>query len=140
MLIDDDIPDDCGVAIEYTIPQTAKRVDFLLTGKNAEQKHCLVIVELKQWETAKTTGKDGIVETRFARGPAEVSHPSYQAWSYAALLEGYNEAVYDGEIRLSPCAYLHNYPDHDGAITDPIYADHIRRAPLFLKGDVERRR
>ncbi|MDP2284576.1 MAG: ATP-binding protein, partial [Pseudohongiella sp.] len=60
--------------------------------------------------------------------------------SITALLEGYNEAEYDGEIRLSPCAYLHNYPDHDGAITDPIYADHIRRAPMFLKGDVERRR
>lgn len=140
VLIDDDIPDDCGVAIEYTIPQTAKRVDFLLTGKNAEQKDCLVIVELKQWETAKKTEKDGIVETRFARGPAEVSHPSYQAWSYAALLEGYNEAVYDGDIRLSPCAYLHNYVDTDGAISDPFYADHIRRAPLFLKGDEERRR
>lgn len=140
VLVDEGIPDDCGVAIEYTIPQTAKRVDFLLTGKNAEQKDCLVIVELKQWESAKKTEKDGIVETRFARGPAEVSHPSYQAWSYAALLEGYNEAVYDGDIRLSPCAYLHNYIDTDGAICDPFYADHIRRAPLFLKGDEERSR
>lgn len=43
VLVDDDIPDDCGVAIEYNIPQTAKRVDFLLTGKTADQKDCLVI-------------------------------------------------------------------------------------------------
>ena len=35
VMVDDDIPADCGVAIEYTIPQTAKRVDFLITGKNA---------------------------------------------------------------------------------------------------------
>jgi uncharacterized protein len=140
VLVDGDIPDDCGVAIEYTIPQTAKRVDFLLTGKNAEQKDCLVIIELKQWDFAKKTEKDGIVETRFARGPAEVNHPSYQAWSYAALLEGYNEAVYDGGIRLSPCAYLHNYADAEGAICDSFYVEHIRRAPLFLKGEAERRR
>ena len=140
VLVDDDIPDDCGVAIEYNIPQTAKRVDFLLTGKTADQKDCLVIVELKQWETAQKTEKDAIVVTRFARGTAEVSHPSYQAWSYASLLEGYNEAVYDGGIQLSPCAYLHNYADHDGAICDPFYADHIRRAPVFLKGEDERRR
>jgi len=140
VLNDDAIPNDCGVAIEYMIPQTAKRVDFLLTGKNHEDKDCVVIVELKQWESARKTAKDGIVSTRFARGEAEVGHPSYQAWSYAALLEGYNEAVYDGGVQLRPCAYLHNYADAKGPINDPFYADHIERAPLFLKGDAERDR
>lgn len=140
VLVDEGIPDDCGVAIEYTIPQTAKRVDFLLTGKTAEDKHCLIIVELKQWQSAQKTEKDGIVTTRFARGEAEVSHPSYQAWSYAALLENYNEAVYDGGMHLSPCAYLHNYepPAHD--LCDPFYSEHIGRAPVFLKGEAERQR
>ncbi len=140
VLNDEAIPDDCGVAIEYVIPQTAKRVDFLLTGKNHEDKDCVVIVELKQWESARKTAKDGIVSTRFARGEAEVGHPSYQAWSYAALLESYNEAVYDGGVQLRPCAYLHNYADSQGAINDPFYAQHIERAPVFLKGDVERDR
>lgn len=140
VLVDEGIPDDCGVAIEYTIPQTAKRVDFLLTGKTAEDKHCLIIVELKQWQSAQKTEKDGIVTTRFARGEAEVNHPSYQAWSYAALLENYNEAVYDGGMHLSPCAYLHNYepPAHD--LCDPFYSEHIGRAPVFLKGEAERQR
>jgi DUF2075 family protein len=140
VLNDDAIPNDCGVAIEYMIPQTAKRVDFLLTGKNHEDKDCVVIVELKQWESARKTNKDGIVSTRFARGEAEVGHPSYQAWSYAALLEGYNEAVYDGGVQLRPCAYLHNYADAKGPINDPFYAAHIERAPVFLKGDAERDR
>lgn len=140
VLNDDAIPNDCGVAIEYMIPQTAKRVDFLLTGKNHEDKDCVVIVELKQWESARKTSKDGIVSTRFARGEAEVGHPSYQAWSYAALLEGYNEAVYDGGVQLRPCAYLHNYADAKGPINDPFYAAHIERAPVFLKGDDERDR
>jgi len=114
VLNDTAIPNDCGVAIEYVIPQTAKRVDFLLTGKNHEDKDCVVIVELKQWQEARKTTKDGIVSTRFARGEAEVGHPSYQAWSYAALLEGYNEAVYADGVQLRPCAYLHNYVNRTG--------------------------
>ncbi|MDB5872222.1 MAG: family ATPase [Ramlibacter sp.] len=140
VLNDDGVPDDCGVAIEYTIPQTSKRVDFLLTGKSAGDQSCVIIVELKQWEHATKTEKDAIVSTRFSRGEAEVSHPSYQAWSYAALLQGFNEAVYDGGIELKPCAYLHNYPLPGGDINDPFYADHIKRAPVFLKGDSERTR
>ena len=31
---DDEIPDDAGVAIEYHIPLTTMRVDFILTGKD----------------------------------------------------------------------------------------------------------
>ena len=58
--------------------------------------------------------------------------PSYQAWSYAAYLEDFNTAVQDGDIRLQPCAYLHNYP-RDGQIDHPVYASHLRKAPLFLE-------
>jgi DUF2075 family protein len=145
VLMDEAIPGDCGVAIEYTIPQTAKRVDFLITGKNAEQKDCLIIVELKQWESAEKTDKDAVVRTHLGGGKVETNHPSYQAWSYAALLENFNEAVYDSDIRLKPCAYLHNYSDAGLAdapspLLDPFYAEHIAKAPLFLKGGDERRK
>src|SRR5690349_3952897 len=44
-----DIPDDAGVAIEYKIPQTTKRIDFILTGKNSENRRTAVLIELKQW-------------------------------------------------------------------------------------------
>ena len=37
LLEDEDIPNDCGVMIEYQIPQTSKRVDFILTGQNQER-------------------------------------------------------------------------------------------------------
>ena len=37
VLNDKEIPDDAGVAIEYNIPQTSKRVDFILTGYNETQ-------------------------------------------------------------------------------------------------------
>ncbi|PWG78011.1 DNA/RNA helicase domain-containing protein, partial [Pararcticibacter amylolyticus] len=38
-------------------------------------------------------------------------HPSYQAWSYAALLQDFNETVATDNIQLKPCAYLHNCTD-----------------------------
>jgi uncharacterized protein len=67
----------------------------------------------------------------------DVSHPSYQAWSYASLLEDFNEAVYGGDIRLSPCAFLHNFAA-SGVLDDPFYREHTERAPLFLKSDVQK--
>lgn len=137
VLNDDAIPDDAGVAIEYSIPQTAKRIDFILSGRDDQGTDRIVIVELKQWAEARRTEKDGIVVTRFAGGEQEVSHPSYQAWSYAALLEDFNDAVHTGGIRLEPCAYLHNY-EPDGVIDDPFYGRYTDRAPLFLRGDAER--
>ncbi|PJC71292.1 MAG: AAA family ATPase, partial [Zetaproteobacteria bacterium CG_4_8_14_3_um_filter_59_5] len=61
ILDDGDIPSDAGVAIEYVLPQTSKRVDFILTGKDDNQRDTAIIVELKQWEKVSATNKDGIV-------------------------------------------------------------------------------
>src|SRR5271167_2331918 len=55
VLNEDEIPGNCGVAIEYGIPQTAKRIDFLLSGKDGKQRDQLIIVELKQWESVQKT-------------------------------------------------------------------------------------
>ena len=141
VLNDDDIPGESGVAIEYKIPQTSKRVDFILTGRGADNSANVIIVELKQWSASTITAKDGvIIARRGGRGKdSEGPHPSYQAWSYAALLQGFNEAVYDGGLLLQPCAYLHNYV-HDNVIDNVFYAPYIDKAPLFLKGDAERQR
>ncbi|MDH4191483.1 MAG: DUF2075 domain-containing protein, partial [Betaproteobacteria bacterium] len=141
VLHDDGIPDRSGVAIEYKIPQTNRRIDFIVTGLDETKSSKAIIVELKQWSTAKRTQKDGIVLARRGgrTGEVEGPHPSYQAWSYAALLETFNTAVYEGGIGLRPCAYLHNY-ERDGEIDHAFYVPHIERAPLFLKGAGERRR
>ena len=137
VLNDDEIPNDSGVAIEYGINQTGKRVDLMLSGRNAALGENVIIIELKQWSSVKKTEKDAVVIARFGAGEAETLHPSYQAWSYASLLESFNEAVYDGGIRLVPCAYLHNYTS-DKTLTDNFYQYHIDRAPLFLKGESEK--
>lgn len=139
VLLDDEIPADTGIAIEYNIPQTGKRVDFILTGRGPDGSPNVVIVELKQWESAQLTEKDGVVLTQLGRALQETSHPSYQAWSYAALLEGFNEAVHEGGLTLQPCAYLHNYKPDD-VIQHDWYAPYIEKAPVFLKGDVEKQK
>lgn len=134
VLIDPNIPNDSGVLIEYQIPQTSKRIDFILTGQDENQVNHAILIELKQWDKAEMTDKEAVVSTFVGKGTREVSHPSYQAWSYAALLEGFNEAVYTSSIKLKPCAYLHNYTS-DNKIDNKIYQDYIEKAPLFLKED-----
>lgn len=133
VLLDPEIPNDCGVSIEYHIPQTSKRVDFIISGTDGNTDN-VVIVELKQWQSAELTDKDGIVKTRFKHGIKETSHPSYQAWSYAALLKGFNSAIEDENIDLHPCAYLHNY-DEEANIKNQFYQEYLEKAPVFLKPD-----
>lgn len=137
VLVSGDIAPDAGVAIEYTIPQSAKRIDFILTGKDEQQRDTAVIVELKQWTEAKATDRDAIVETYVGGGVRETPHPSYQAWTYAALIRDYNEAAQDNQIQLVPCAYLHNCITPE-SIRAEFYKEHTDRAPAFVKGDTER--
>lgn len=137
VLIDSDIPQDSGVSIEYVLPLTSKRIDFILTGKDEEKLETAVIIELKQWSEVKKTSKDGIVKTFLAGGERETNHPSYQAWTYAALIEDYNETVRREDIRLMPCAYLHNLIS-DSAINDPFYMAHTSKAPVFISSDAKK--
>ncbi|WP_182859123.1 hypothetical protein [Flagellimonas aequoris] len=138
ILRDPEIPDDSGISIEYHLPQTSKRVDFIITGKDRDQEN-VIIIELKQWEHADITQKDGIVSTRFQYGTSETSHPSYQAWSYAALLTAFNSTVDEESIALYPCAYLHNYRPDDN-ITNSLYAYYLEKAPVFLRPDASKLR
>ena len=50
VLNDDGIPKDAGIAIEYNIPQTSKRVDFLISGYDENNQSNVIIIELKQWD------------------------------------------------------------------------------------------
>jgi len=139
VLSDPEIPEDAGVGIEYQIPQTAKRIDVLVSGRSEEPRDRAVIIELKQWQDAEPTPMDGIVRTVIGGGPRDTPHPSYQAWGYAELLRGFNAAVYEGDVELHPCAFLHNYRG-PGALEAPFYQEWLDKAPLFAKHDVEKLR
>lgn len=139
VLEDADIPDDCGVAIEYQIPHSAKRLDLLITGRDSQGHENLVIVELKQWSALEATDKDAIVRSFVGRGIQELPHPSYQAWSYASLLTNFNATIESDAIGLHPCAYLHNLVDGT-SLLDARYKEHLARAPAFISGQAVRLR
>lgn len=137
---DKEIPNNAAVAIEFKIPNTSKRVDFIVAGNDGKQDH-VVIVELKQWTEVEKVNKDAIVKTHLGRAHREVTHPSYQAWSYAALIKDFNENVQEQNILLNPCAYLHNYRK---SVNDPLfdghYEEHLNKAPVFVKGEIQKLR
>lgn len=137
VLADTSIPDHAGIAIEYNVPQTSKRVDFIVSGYDADNQSNAVIIELKQWdELKKVDGKDALVETYTGGGLREVVHPCYQVWSYATLIRDYNKTVQDQNIVLSPCAYLHNYAlKENDPILDEQYKEYIEEAPVFCERD-----
>lgn len=142
VLNDPDIPSNSGIAIEYNLPNTAKRVDFLISGYDEYECGNVVVIELKQWEKLeKVDGLDGLVETYTAGANRRVVHPSYQAWTYAAMIRDYNEYVQNADVGLWPCAYLHNYLRvEDDPLDDQIYADYLEEAPAFTKGYVKQLR
>ncbi len=142
VLNDREIPQDAGIAIEYNIPQTSKRVDFLISGYDKKRDANVVLIELKQWDELRAVpGRDGLVETYTGNGLRQVVHPSYQAWSYAMLIRDYNQSVQEKRIMLLPCAYLHNYRRQ---AEDPLdaaqYAEYLDDAPAFTRGEVEKLR
>lgn len=131
-----DISSDINVAIEYQIPATSKRVDFLITGLDENDQANVVIIELKQWEEAHRTSREDIVTTYLSGTQRAVTHPSYQAYSYAKVIENYNEYVQNHEINLYPCSYLHNYKEEKRSELDnPLYEHIVKEVPIFLKND-----
>ncbi len=138
VLNDKVIPNNSGIAIEFKIPYTSKRVDFIITGKDNQDRNVAIIIELKQWTEAEIVNEqDGIVRTFTGGAMREVAHPSYQAWSYAAYIEDFNENVQKENVELYPCAYLHNYEEIEPkTILSDKYKSYIEKAPVFVSGDV----
>ncbi|MDA8556408.1 hypothetical protein N9K73_03470 [Candidatus Poseidoniales archaeon] len=56
-----EIPDNMGVAVEFQLPKTSKRIDVILSGLCENEFPSVVITELKQWSQAETTHLDGVV-------------------------------------------------------------------------------
>lgn len=142
VLNDTAIPENSGVAIEYNIPQTSKRVDFIISGYGEKQDSNVVIIELKQWDKVEIVqGQDALVETFIGGAVRKVVHPSYQAWSYAAMIYDYNQNVQMENIVLHPCAYMHNYrKSNPEKLEQNQYKEYVQEAPVFARGEVSKLR
>ena len=126
------------VAVEYQIPLTSKRVDFLISGLDKNNNETVLAIELKQWDQVETTNLENCVKT-FVGGKNDVHpHPSQQILSYCQLITNFNQSVQENSISLVPCAFLHNYPsDKKDVLEDKRYEYVVSKAPLFYKNDRE---
>ncbi len=131
---------DHGIILEYQIPFTSKRLDCLITGRDERHNDNAVIIELKQWEKCEPADGENEVITYVGGGSREVLHPSAQVGQYATYLEDVHTAFYEPPrpVKLSACAYLHNYrfmPDEILLIKK--YERILCTYPLFSMDDVD---
>lgn len=68
VLGDDEIPGDAGVAIEYQLPQSSKRIDFVITGEDASARTKV------NAHVSKRSARSRITKSN----PSGVSHPFAQ--------------------------------------------------------------
>jgi DUF2075 family protein len=134
VLWSDEIPDDAGVAIEYRLHGRRQRIDFLVSGYDKSGSRSLGVVELKQWSEVHPSVLADHVRTYVGRGEHDLPHPSYQAWSYARLLNDFYEVVTSEPIHVQPCAYVHNCRDAS-VLRSPSSSELLELAPVFLKGE-----
>ncbi len=132
-----DLSETCGVQLEYMIPTTSKRIDFMIAGKDGQGNKNFVIVELKQWDKKiEATRKDGIVKTPYHY---EDPHPSYQAYAYKSFLMDFHEDIYNGRLKPFSCAYLHNYRrNHPEPLEYVTYEKLVKDTPIYFKDDYEK--
>lgn len=133
----EEIPDDAGIAIEYRLNGRRFRLDFVISGLDYQGKESLVIIELKQWTDVQYSDLEEHIRTALGGGIRDITHPSYQVWSYKSHLEQYNEYVYENGLSVEACAYLHNCKDGT-VINNSRYENALRLAPVFFHGEHEK--
>jgi uncharacterized protein len=130
---------DHGIVLEFQLPQTSRRLDFLICGKNEFKRPNTVIVELKQWEECRHSEGEREVLTFVGGAIREVLHPSAQVGGYEMFLRDTHTAFYgEDRIELEACSYLHNYHSFMG---DVIFSDKfhsiLTRNPVFTADDYD---
>lgn len=128
------LPGDVEVAIEYKIPLTNRRIDFIIAGSDEHGKDHIVICELKQWEKVTHTNMEDVVLV----GNEEHVHPSWQAYSYGTTISNFNEYVYSNNIEVNTCAFLHEYQrEYVNEIKNPIYKNGINKSIPFISDEYQ---
>lgn len=124
--------EDNGLVLEYQLPMSSKRLDFMITGRDGHGSANAVIVELKQWSDAQASSAEGCVATFVAGAVRDELHPSVQVGQYQQYLEDFNPIFTSGDIGLSACSYLHNWNfDAKSEFVHRRHRSAMARYPLF---------
>ena len=123
---------DHGVILEYELPLSSLRLDFMITGHDAKGRKNAVIVELKQWSKTEASDADDCVLTYVGGAKRDVLHPSKQVGNYREYLGDVHTVFTSGQVGLDACAYLHNMnKDGDQEIFAERHAQILQENPLF---------
>ena len=139
------INQDYYCAIEYVIFSShKKRIDFMLSGLDKNNKENIIILELKQWSNATVSllPYSDNLEALVTQGKfEEVNHPSAQALTYRNLFNNYYAVVEEDPILIHSASFLHNYLDTPNcAIKDTRFSSLLDISPTFLKTDSQKLR
>jgi NTP pyrophosphatase (non-canonical NTP hydrolase) len=88
--------EDNGVLLEYQLPQTSKRLDCIVTGRDRSEGDSAVIVELKQWDRCPEAFGDKVV-TFIGGDHRDVLHPSAQVHQYHTYLQDGHTAFHQDD-------------------------------------------
>ncbi|MCR8612947.1 MAG: DUF2075 domain-containing protein [Mycoplasma sp.] len=117
--------DNRRILIEFNLPTSKKRVDFIILGKNKDGKPSAWIIELKQWSNITE-----VEWNNFRVGKYNDSHPSYQADDYKYRLE--HEMGMHDLIDIKASAYLHNLNNENSPLLDKSkYNEILQKAWLY---------
>lgn len=132
----DKIPNDCQIALEYTIPFSRKRIDFMICGYDQNNNKNILIIELKQWSNTKTSDIYDHVISFVGKAERELLHPSYQAKSYEYTMFTFLSVIQNGNIKSSSCSYLHNANKKDNLhLLDKTKYSYVDECPVYFRDD-----
>lgn len=123
--------------MEYKVPETDRRIDFMISGYSEEGKGVIIIIELKQWSKVDEVPNSLLVRALVSKNNVkETSHPSRQALNYAGYLSNLIEPVIENKIILHPCSYLHNYAiKENDPLLDNKFDPLFKQSPVFTMDD-----
>ena len=129
---------DHGIAVEYQLPLSSKRLDCMITGTDVAEQPTAVIVELKQWEHAAPSTIEECVTTFVGGNERSVLHPSRQVGNYQRYLLDVNTAFSEDNIGLRACAYLHNLQSSNAIeLRGERHHDLVAQWPIYTGDEVD---
>ena len=114
------------VLCEFNIPTSKKRIDFIILGKNKNNKPSAWILELKQWSKVKEEDWNEFLIS----GKYKSIHPSYQANDYKNILQ--QKLNIHDNVDIKSSAFLHNLHDVNSPLFARKYDDILNKAKLYM--------
>lgn len=132
------LPEDCTITLEYNLPISSSRIDFMISGFDKENNEKILIFELKQWSKVNIVNdSDILLETYVGNNLRKVVHPAYQVSTYKDLLCDYNKYIQNNNVLVVPCVVMHNYAIDD-VINSSLFSDITKGVNMFYKNDFEK--